>query len=75
YRLLHHLLVVLESALCRIARCWWTSGAPRTGRRGMRLANSASHHGGEEINTFEAFALSHKGKATADIHYNPEDPP
>ncbi|TVU25197.1 hypothetical protein EJB05_27685, partial [Eragrostis curvula] len=38
-------------------------------------ARYASHHGGEEINTFEAFALSHKGKATADIHYNPEDPP
>ncbi|TVU45808.1 hypothetical protein EJB05_05311 [Eragrostis curvula] len=35
----------------------------------------ALHHGGEEINTFEAFALSHKGKATAEIHYNPEDPP
>ncbi|TVU17947.1 hypothetical protein EJB05_34009, partial [Eragrostis curvula] len=30
---------------------------------------------GEPINTFEAFALSHKGKATAEIHYNPEDPP
>ncbi|TVU50409.1 hypothetical protein EJB05_01779 [Eragrostis curvula] len=38
-------------------------------------ARYASHHGGEEINTFEAFALSHKGKATVDIHYNPEDPP
>ncbi|TVU21698.1 hypothetical protein EJB05_31351 [Eragrostis curvula] len=32
-------------------------------------------HGGEPINTFEAFALSHNGKAEAEIHYNPEDPP
>ncbi|TVU25275.1 hypothetical protein EJB05_27767 [Eragrostis curvula] len=32
-------------------------------------------HGGEPVNTFEAFALSHKGKATAAIQYNPEDPP
>ncbi|TVU06096.1 hypothetical protein EJB05_49288 [Eragrostis curvula] len=32
-------------------------------------------HGGQSINTFEAFALSHKDKASAAIHYNPEDPP
>ncbi|TVU01194.1 hypothetical protein EJB05_53353 [Eragrostis curvula] len=38
-------------------------------------ARYASHHGVGEINTFEAFALSHKGKFKADIHYNPEDPP
>ncbi|TVU49777.1 hypothetical protein EJB05_01113, partial [Eragrostis curvula] len=38
-------------------------------------AKYSAAHGGEPINTFEAFALSHKGKATAEIHYNPEDPP
>ncbi|TVU20954.1 hypothetical protein EJB05_30560, partial [Eragrostis curvula] len=38
-------------------------------------AKYSAAYGGEPINTFEAFALSHKGKATAEIHYNPEDPP
>ncbi|TVU01783.1 hypothetical protein EJB05_52779 [Eragrostis curvula] len=38
-------------------------------------AKYSDAHGGQPINTFEAFALSHKGKASAPIHYNPEDPP
>ncbi|TVU11636.1 hypothetical protein EJB05_45232, partial [Eragrostis curvula] len=38
-------------------------------------AKYSASHGGKAINTFEAFAFFHKGKATADIHYNPEDPP
>ena len=24
---------------------------------------------------FEAWTMAHKGKATSDVHYNPEDPP
>lgn len=39
------------------------------------LLSQSTAHGGDSINTFEAYALAHKGKATADIHYNPEDPP
>lgn len=35
----------------------------------------SSSHSGETLNTFQAFALSHKGKATSDVRYNPEDPP
>ncbi|TVU49105.1 hypothetical protein EJB05_00397, partial [Eragrostis curvula] len=38
-------------------------------------AKYSAAHGGEPINTFEAFALSHKGKASTEIQYNPEDPP
>ena len=38
------------------------------------LSQSASHVG-RPCPTFKAFALSHKGKATADIDYNPNDPP
>ncbi|TVU48953.1 hypothetical protein EJB05_00239, partial [Eragrostis curvula] len=38
-------------------------------------AKYSEAHGGQPINTFEAFALSHKGKASAAIHCNPEDPP
>ncbi|TVT97241.1 hypothetical protein EJB05_57510, partial [Eragrostis curvula] len=38
-------------------------------------AKYSAAHGGEPINTFEDFALFHKGKAMAEIHYNPEDPP
>lgn len=34
-----------------------------------------SAHPGEDINTYQAYALAHKGKATAAIHFNPEDPP
>ena len=34
-----------------------------------------ARHPGEEINTYQAYALAHKGKATADIHFNPNDPP
>jgi hypothetical protein len=33
-------------------------------------------HGGQECNEFMAYALAHKGKATAlDTTYNPEDGP
>ena len=31
--------------------------------------------GGEPCSQFMAYALAHKGKATADIAYNPEDTP
>jgi len=32
-------------------------------------------HGGEPCSQFKAYALAHKGKAMADVAYNPEDPP
>ena len=32
-------------------------------------------HGGEPCSQFMAYALAHKGKAMANIAYNPEDPP
>ena len=32
-------------------------------------------HGGHPVTTFQAFAMSHKGKATSDVQYNPDDPP
>jgi hypothetical protein len=32
-------------------------------------------HGGQECNTFTAYVLSKKGKATSDVAYNPEDGP
>jgi len=38
------------------------------------LSQSASH-GGAPVSQFEAWAMAHKGKATSDVHYNPEDPP
>lgn len=38
------------------------------------LSQSASH-GGQHVTTFQAYAMSHKGKATSDVQYNPEDPP
>ncbi|TVU17445.1 hypothetical protein EJB05_33483, partial [Eragrostis curvula] len=48
---------------------WWMAPHPQC------CELKAAHHGGEPINTFEAYALSHKGKATANIQYNPDDPP
>jgi hypothetical protein len=33
----------------------------------------SSSHGGQPCNLFTVFALSHKGKATSDVSYNPED--
>ncbi|TVU26592.1 hypothetical protein EJB05_29146, partial [Eragrostis curvula] len=38
-------------------------------------ARWSAAHGGQPYGQLKAFALSHKGKATADIDYNPEDPP
>ncbi|CAN6238247.1 unnamed protein product [Urochloa humidicola] len=35
---------------------------------------SASHEG-QELSKFQAWALSHKGKATSDVQYNANDPP
>ncbi|TVU17464.1 hypothetical protein EJB05_33502, partial [Eragrostis curvula] len=35
----------------------------------------SASHGGQAITSFQAFALSHKGKATSDVQYNPEDHP
>ena len=32
-------------------------------------------HGGEPCSQFMAYALAHKGKAMADVTYNPKDPP
>ena len=32
-------------------------------------------HGGQPCSIFKAFAMAHKGKATSDIDYNPEDGP
>ena len=32
-------------------------------------------HGGEPCSQFMAYALAHKGKATTDVAYSPEDPP
>ena len=32
-------------------------------------------HGGQSYTQFVAYALAHKGKATSDVAYNPEDPP
>jgi hypothetical protein len=37
------------------------------------LSQSAAH-GGQPCPQFRAYALAHKGKATADIDYNPNDP-
>ncbi|XP_072148972.1 uncharacterized protein [Setaria viridis] len=38
-------------------------------------AKWSSSHGGQPCSQFKAWALSHKGKATDNIDYNPEDPP
>ena len=40
------------------------------------FSSQSQSHGGQECNEFMAYALAHKGKATApDLTYNPEDPP
>jgi hypothetical protein len=41
----------------------------------LLLFSQSSSHGGQPCNLFTAFALSHKGKATSDVSYNPEDGP
>jgi hypothetical protein len=33
----------------------------------------SSSHGGQPCSLFQAYAMSHKGKATSDVKYNPED--
>jgi hypothetical protein len=37
--------------------------------------SQSSSHGGQSCNRFKGYALSHKGKATSDVQYNPEDGP
>jgi hypothetical protein len=32
-------------------------------------------HGGQPCSIFSVYVMSHKGKATSDINYNPEDGP
>jgi hypothetical protein len=32
-------------------------------------------HGGEPCTPLQAYAMSHKGKATSNVHYNPADSP
>ena len=35
----------------------------------------AAAHPGVEVNQFTAYAMSHKGKASSSVSYNPSDPP
>ena len=37
--------------------------------------SQSASHGGQPCGQLKAYALAHKGKATANIDYNPEDPP
>ncbi|TVU24501.1 hypothetical protein EJB05_26943, partial [Eragrostis curvula] len=39
------------------------------------MQNVSAAHGGQPCSQFKAFALAHKGKATSDVDFNPEDPP
>ncbi|TVU10768.1 hypothetical protein EJB05_44315 [Eragrostis curvula] len=39
------------------------------------VASWSAAHGGQPCGQFKAFALVHKGKATSDVDFNPEDPP
>jgi hypothetical protein len=35
----------------------------------------SASHGGRPYSTFSAYAMAHKGKATFDVTYNPDDKP
>ena len=37
--------------------------------------SQSAAHGGQPCSQLQALALAHKGKATSDVTYNPEDPP
>ena len=37
--------------------------------------SQSESHGGQPCGPLKAWALAHKGKAMADIDFNPEDPP
>jgi hypothetical protein len=41
----------------------------------LPVFSQSAAHGGQPCSQLKAWALAHKGKATADINYNPEDPP
>jgi hypothetical protein len=41
----------------------------------LLVSSQSSSHGGQPCNEFKGYALAHKGKARADIDYNPEDGP
>ncbi|CAO1940407.1 unnamed protein product, partial [Urochloa humidicola] len=59
----------------------WTSGSLKNGWRNTSLPENAvwrcqsATHGGETLSEFQAIALSHMGKASSDIRYNPEAGP
>jgi hypothetical protein len=40
----------------------------------LSFLQSASH-GGQPLSTFMAYGLAHKGKATSDVTFSPDDPP
>ncbi|TVT99433.1 hypothetical protein EJB05_55205, partial [Eragrostis curvula] len=63
--------------VCRQRRLFMQGPSHHQGSLSLNkyAAKYSEAHGGQPINTFEAFALSHKGKVSAAIHYNPEDPP
>ncbi|TVU17471.1 hypothetical protein EJB05_33509, partial [Eragrostis curvula] len=66
-----------KHSACREHRLMMPGAAHHQGSLSLNeyAARYAALHGGKPINTFEAYALSHKGKATANIQYNPDDPP
>jgi len=39
----------------------------------LLVFSQSSSHGGQPCSVFKAYALAHKGKATSDVNYNPED--
>jgi hypothetical protein len=41
----------------------------------LLVFSQSTSHGGQPCTPFMAYALAHKGKATSDVNYNPEDGP
>jgi hypothetical protein len=41
----------------------------------LAVFSQSASHGGQPCKPFVAYALAHKGKATSDVSYNPEDGP
>ncbi|TVU48732.1 hypothetical protein EJB05_00003, partial [Eragrostis curvula] len=70
---------------------WWEQTHKVARERRLKMPGPAHHqgsqslskyaarwsaaHGGQPCGHFEAFALAHKGKASSDVDFNPEDPP
>jgi hypothetical protein len=62
-----------QRQVCRVSHTRQTGLSAKGQSRWFSLQSAS--HGGRPCSTFSAYAMAHKGKATSDVTYNPDDGP